>query len=244
VEIRTSQRICRDCGFVGPAQAYSFSQLIHLYSDYRSSTYNADRCAVEPTYRQVMELVGKDEKEISFRINHVDRIINDYLDFNAVETVLDWGGGEGRFVPTRLRDRSVTILDYSSEDVIDPSFRRVNKLADGQEFDYIQLCHVLEHVSEPFSVMKQVVSHLASGGYIYIELPQDRSDSDLEQFVLHPEKNDHYIHEHLNLYSTASLKALASSLHLQVLHLQAARTDFGWTQSTIIGGLFRKPPVS
>lgn len=233
-------RVCKDCSFVGPSQVYPFDQLVGLYRDYRSDSYNRDRCAVEPSYQAIMHLVGRCQEEIDSRMNNLDNIIDSHVNCNSIQTVLDWGGGEGRFVPTSLRSKSVTVLDYSTEELADPKFLRLDKLDSDQKYDYIQICHVLEHVSEPRSLMIEVVSHLNRGGCVYVELPQDRSGEDLQSFVSRPFDMHHGIHEHINLYSQMALEKLGLSIGLRCVHLSSHQLDFGWINATIISGLFVK----
>ena len=233
-------RVCEDCTFVGPSQVYPHNQLIGLYRDYRSDSYNRDRCSVEPSYQDIMHLVGKCQEEIDSRMTNLNVIIDSLVDCERIKTVLDWGGGEGRFIPTSLRSKSVTVLDYSTEELSDPSFLRLDQLNSDQTYDYIQVCHVFEHVSEPRSLMTKIVSHLNRGGYVYIELPQDRSNEDLQNFVLSPFEMYHVIHEHLNLYSLASLDRIGLSLGLRCVHLDSCQLNIGWINATIISGLFVK----
>jgi hypothetical protein len=233
-------RVCKDCSFVGPSQVYPLHQLVGLYRDYRSESYNRDRCAVEPSYQPVMHLVGKCQEETDSRMTNLDGIIDSHVNCGSIQTVLDWGGGEGRFVPTSLRSKVVTVLDYSTEELSDSRFLRLDKLNSNQKYDYIQICHVLEHVSEPRSLMLEVVSRLNRGGYLYVELPRDRSGEDLENFVSRPFEMYHVIHEHLNIYSQTALDKLGLSLGLRIAHLGSRKLDFGWTNATVISGLFVK----
>ena len=214
-------RVSKDCSFVGPSQVYPFDQLVGLYKDYRSDSYNRDRCAVEPSYQAIMHLVGKCQREIDSRMNNLDKIIDSHVNCNSIQTVLDWGGGEGRFVTTSLRSKSVTVLDYSTEELADPKFLRLDQLDSDQKYDYIQICHVLEHAFEPRSLMIEVVSHLNRGGCVYVELPQDRSSEDLQSFVSRLFDMYHGIHEHINLYSQMALEKLGLSIGLRCLHLSS-----------------------
>lgn len=235
-----SIRICKDCTFVGPSPVYPLHQLVGLYKDYRSNTYNKDRCSVEPEYKSIINLVGKCQEEIDARISNLDMIIGSHTDCRKIQTILDWGGGEGRFIPSSLKSKHVTILDYSTEQLADPSFSRLDQLNTSQKYDYIQVCHVLEHVSEPRLLMLEAVSHLNLGGYIYVELPQDRPSNDLNEFASNTANVQHWIHEHLNLYSQQALEKLGQSLGLRSIYLGTSEFNFGWTNATIISGLFAK----
>jgi hypothetical protein len=241
ISIKVLIRICHDCSFIGPSTIYPFHQLIGLYRDYRSDSYNRDRCSVEPSYHNIMHLVGKSQQEVNARMANLDQVVDCHVDCSNIQTVLDWGGGEGRFVPTSLRSKRVTILDYSSEEPADPTFQRLSQLHPDQTYDYIQMCHVLEHVSEPRLLMLEAISHLNPGGVIYIELPQDRPDGDIQRFCQKPGEMIHTIHEHLNLYTSKSLERLAESCGLKYQLLTNRQLDFGWIRPTIISGLFLKP---
>jgi hypothetical protein len=50
----------------------------------------------------------------------------------------------------------------------------------------------------------------------------------------------HVIHEHLNIYSQTALEKLGLSLGLRYAHLGSRQLDFGWTNATVISGLFVK----
>ena len=233
-------RACKDCRFVGPNNSYSFGQLSGLYTDYRSDSYNFDRCSVEPDYAKIKDLVGKTKEEIGSRLTNVDRLIDTFVDINIIESVLDWGGGEGRFIPTKLINKIVTILDVSEEPLINPAYHRVNNLSKNSKFDYMQICHVLEHVSEPFSLMNEALSYINTGAIVYIEVPQDRIDADLNQFLDESSKSRHTLHEHINLYSVKSLQMLGNALGLKELHVGINQLDCGWCKAAVVSGIFVK----
>lgn len=235
----TSIRVCSDCGFVGPDMHFSADQLQPLYQDYRMESYNQERVKYEPYYQQIQHLVGKDPKEIQERLTLVDSLLNEYLDLSKIHSVLDWGGGEGRFIPQCLSQKEVFILDVSDEPLINRDFKRISEPDANMFFDFIQVCHVLEHVSSPHDFLKKVVKSLKPGGYIYIEVPQDQSDENLAKFHIDPNSNNHIIHEHLNLFSENALKGLGTSVGLQEIKLTKKEVDLGWTRGTHLNGLFK-----
>lgn len=233
-------RVCKSCGFVGPDSYYPYEMLNGLYNDYRSDNYNKDRCVYEPTYKDIQHLVGKDSNEVEHRLNNVDYILEKYADTDKLKRVLDWGGGEGKFIPRKLSEKQVYILDVSNEPLINEEYIRINEVNENTKFDYVQLCHVLEHVSDPYQILKKILDSVDEGGLIYIEVPQDRSDTDIEKFKNHPHKMYHLIHEHLNLYSTDALLALGRTLGLETLYAQKVEIDLGWIKSNVVSALFKK----
>ncbi len=234
----TSIRVCSDCGFVGPDMYFSADQLQPLYQDYRMESYNQERVRYEPHYQQIQHLVGKDPKEIQERLTHVDNLLHEHVNLAEIHNVLDWGGGEGRFIPQCLSQKEVFILDVSDEPLIHQHFKRISKPDLGISFDFIQVCHVLEHVSSPHEFLKEVLQHLKPGGVIYIEVPQDQSDENLAKFYADPNSNNHIIHEHLNLFSENALNGLGAKLNLQAIKITKKEVDLGWTRGTNLGGLF------
>lgn len=233
----TNIRICLNCGFIGPDQAYSHELLSGIYHDYRSENYNRDRCNYEPEYKKIQYLVGKDSSEVKQRLENVEYILKKYVDINKIKNVLDWGGGEGRFIPTCLLKKSIVILDVSNEPPLNESFSRVSK-PPAIKFDFIQVCHVLEHVSAPIEFLKNVMRHSSDGGLIYVEVPQDRSDADIVDFQRHSDQMRHIIHEHLNLYSENAVLALGAALGLEVVCIKKIWINFGSYKSCVISGLF------
>lgn len=236
-------RICMDCGFVGPDQTYSYEMLNRIYHDYRSDSYNRDRCMCEPKYKKIQDLVGKDAAEVKQRLENVDEILIKHANINKIKNVLDWGGGEGRFIPPCLSDKEVVILDVSNEPLLKTKYSRVSEPPESIKFDFIQVCHVLEHVSEPMEFLKNIIKYSRDGGLLYIEVPQDRSDDDIDRFKRNGIKMRHLIHEHLNLYSESAILALGKTLGLEVIYVKKTWIKSGWHKGQIISGLFvnKKP---
>jgi SAM-dependent methyltransferase len=237
----TSIRVCEDCSFVGPEMYFSKDLLQGLYKDYRLDSYNQDRCKYEPYYQQIQHLVGKDVRELQARLDNIDELLKNHVDTNQFDSVLDWGGGEGRFIPRCLVDKNVFILDVSDEPLANDCFKRINEPEPGMSFDFIQICHVLEHVSSPNEFLKEAIAYLKPGGVLYIEVPQDQSDENISRFKSEPNSINHTIHEHLNLFSQESLAALGAGLGLEMIVIDKHPINLGWISGTNLSGLFRMP---
>jgi hypothetical protein len=234
----TNIRICSNCGFIGPDEAYSYELLNGIYHDYRSENYNKDRCMYEPEYKKIQHLVGKDSREVKERLANIDEILNKYVDINKIKNILDWGGGEGRFIPACLSKKNIVILDVSNEPLLNKRYSRVSTPPDSIKFDFIQVCHVLEHVSAPMEFLENVMRHSSYGGLIYVEVPQDRSDADIVDFQRHSDQMRHVIHEHLNLYTENAVLALGTALGLEVVCVKKTWINLGSHKSCVISGLF------
>jgi Methyltransferase domain len=239
--VQADIRVCKACGFIGPELSYDQAALKNLYVDYRSDSYNAERSTFEPAYKTIQSHVGKSEQEIAARLHHMDEVIERYVDTTRIVDVVDWGGSEGKFIPPSLQTKNVWILDVSNEPLANKNYKRVDHVPENVAFDYVQVCHVLEHVSSPYEFMSIILGHIRAGGTIYIEVPQDQPDEEIQKFLSGDTSVRHGIHEHLNLFSLTSLRALAVSLGLKVLQVEKKSLDLGWSKATVLSGLFVKP---
>ncbi|HOX50681.1 MAG TPA: methyltransferase domain-containing protein, partial [Fibrobacteria bacterium] len=197
VDVHTDLRLCPDCLFVGPDRDYPFDQLQGLYRDYRSATYDEERCRYEPWYRELRERVGKASQEEEVRMGLVEERLARHADLGSIHRVIDWGGGEGRFVPPSLRSKEVWILDVSDEPLVDPAFHRVETPPPATTFQFAQVCHVLEHVCDTKAFLEQVVQVLDPGTLLYLEVPQDRTDEQIRALLEDRADFSHALHEHL-----------------------------------------------
>lgn len=234
-------QVCQECTFVGPRREYGAEELLPLYEDYRSVRYNADRSIYEPNYSVIQDLVGKSDREVQSRLDNIASLLADVLDPTSVRTVIDWGGGDGRFVPLALRKSRVLIVEVSDEPLVDPSFVRLAKVPEGTTAEYIQVCHLLEHVSSPSALLAQVLRHASADAIIYLEVPLDRSTEEVVRFQNQDGSVRHGIHEHLNLFTIESLRRLGTSQGLRELDVREEVLDLGWMQLTVLCGLFRFP---
>lgn len=238
--IQTECIICHDCGFIGPRAEISSNMLNNLYYDYRSDSYNFERCIYEPNYSLISSNVGAGPLEIENRLHNVDKIINKFIDTDKIFNVLDYGGGCGLFIPSSMKNKSVVIIDVSDQTLIDSQWCRFPKLDFSMTFEYGQLSHVLEHVPHPHLLLHDISKYISSGGYIYIEVPQDRNDDYMKYIYSQTPGFPHVIHEHINLYSAASVAALGKSVGLEEIYIEHKNIEIDWKIMPIISALFRK----
>jgi len=238
---RTTISACSSCGFVGPARFLPEAWISQLYLDYRQDSYNRDRIAVEPSYGQIAAHIGTDSRECKARRAQVDELLARRSVAAAVATVLDWGGGTGDFIPPSLESCAVTVFDIAPPARNHPDFRYLTELPLGVQFDYIQLCHVLEHLQAPRETLAAVLSHLSPGGFLYLEVPEDLSLGDLQN--VRNGTATHFIHEHLNLYNEESLCRLGVSLGLAILEHRTVQLDLGYGSASVVAALFHRPDV-
>lgn len=138
--------------------------------------------------------------------------------------VLDYGGGGGQFAlvcKSLFPEVSIYTTDISDESLLDEWKPLNNQIpfrsfaTDRTRFDVIFLNDVLEHLSDPINVLKQLKDKLTGDGVIFIDTPK--------QFWLYP----------LTRFVSKSLhtKLLGSTVHAS--HLQL------WTRTSFMHALQR-----
>jgi SAM-dependent methyltransferase len=86
--------------------------------------------------------------------------------------VLDFGCGDGKFLD-RLQDRGWET--YGIEPAMSVAFARHRRLdvpPDDPTFDFVIVHHVLEHVPEPLTLLRQLGRSMRTGAVIFISLPR------------------------------------------------------------------------
>ena len=232
-------QICLNCSFVQTKHAFSEDAIGRLYLDYRSATYNEERVHYEPTYAALAKAVGVGDQEIKTRVEGLTAFLADKVKRDGDFSMLDFGGADGRFLPRF--DARKYVLEISN---ISP-LQGVVRIQDETGLDtysYVQVAHVLEHVPEPLALLKRICSFVKPSGYVYIEVPQDLTDEELERLKNSSLSRGLTVHEHINVYCSASVTSLVEAAGLVPVTVQPDVTDLGWIRSTIVRALCRKNP--
>jgi SAM-dependent methyltransferase len=233
-QFRTHMQACESCHAITPCHEYSFQDLIGLYRDYRSETYNKDRISVEPDYARIAKNVGSDPIEINNRNTAVDRFLSKNSSHFAGGAMVDYGGSDGRFIPSFAyrQFESIDIYDVSKAP-LHPSVdaRKVKKIAEPrlEAYSFLTCMHVLEHVGNPRSLVAEAARLLVPGGLIYIEVPLELTQWMREDFARRIIDTPIIIHEHLNKFDRASIRSLVKSIaELELVDDAEDVVEHGW----------------
>jgi hypothetical protein len=228
---------CTSCSFVQTKHAFADESLSNLYRDYRSQTYNRERIYYEPSYSKIADQVGSGHQEMQARIDTLTAWVRSRVVTNGQFSMLDYGGADGRFLPRLPGERYVYEI---SEVTPAEGITLIRNESDLGSYSYIQLAHILEHVSRPLEMVRRASQWLAQGGYLYIEVPQDFNKSSIEELVAGSYRGTVPIHEHINLYTVKSVAKLIESAGLQTVDQETAYMDLGWVQATVIRALAKR----
>lgn len=137
--------------------------------------------------------------------------------------VLDFGCGAGGFVRKAAAiaaqaagveiERRVREF-WCEELTICPDLREA-----GRGYDLVTAFHVVEHLPDPRAMLKELASHLASGGRLVIEVPSS-DDALLTLYDNGAFQRFTYWSQHLYLFNAETLRRLAEQAGLRVVAIQ------------------------
>ena len=229
--VMTEMQGCANCSFVQTKHPFEDDSLGNLYRDYRSAEYNRERIHYEPTYKNIADQVGTSPEEMQARIEPLTAWLSTRIARNGRFSMLDYGGADGRFLPQFPGSKYVyEISDIKpAEGIIS-----IKKESDLASYSYIQLAHILEHVPRPLEMVRRVAQWLAPGGYLYVEVPQDWTQENIDRLIAGSYRGSVPIHEHINLYTLDSATKLIQSAGLEFVDAESASVDYGWIKATVI----------
>jgi uncharacterized Fe-S cluster-containing radical SAM superfamily protein len=194
----TTTWLCRTCMSRMPAHEFTESELSGLYRDYRQESYNRERLQVEPSYQSTIDAY-RDPKFVEARCAAANRFLSRNMDaMRKCQSVLDYGGFDGEFTPSVLRELGeVRLHDLTRPDL--------------QSADLVLFMHILEHVGNPLELVRKT---LETARMIFIEIP-------LELPLIQQPPQPFYIHEHINHFSALSMLVLARAVNCTVVDWEA-----------------------
>ncbi|MGA8274051.1 MAG: class I SAM-dependent methyltransferase, partial [Candidatus Sulfotelmatobacter sp.] len=229
--------ICTFCSFIQTKIPFSDDAIARLYADYRSDSYNQERIRYEPEYASIASQVGSSNQEIQNRTVGLTRWLTGKFSIESNFSMLDYGGADGKFLPNVPGEKYV--FDISD---IAPA-QGIVRIADESglsSYSYVQLAHVLEHVTHPLALTRKAASFVKQSGYLYIEVPQELSNEMMTRLANGEKTIRVDIHEHINRYSAQSVAELVRSAGLSLAAIESQVVDFGWIRGTVVRALARK----
>src|SRR5262249_1003987 len=153
------------CSFIQTKVPFQEEALGNLYADYRSESYNRERIRYEPEYASIAAQVGASDQEIRARRGGLTQWLAGKVDHEPDFSMLDFGGATGVFLPDLpARKYGFDISDIAPADGI----TRIKDESELSSYSYVQLAHVLEHVSFPLALTAKAASFVKPSGYLYI----------------------------------------------------------------------------
>lgn len=221
-EALCSTLLCGQCGLVFLDMRFDDEEMAALYADYRGPDYRRTRVRYEPDYGRRNDLLNEGSPYIA----EIEAFLAPHLPSRPA--VLDWGGDTGMNTPFRGRAAAHDVFEISGKPPIVGARAVDRREVAGSRYDLIVSSNVLEHVPYPADVLADMVSAMAAGTVLYLEVPHE----DLVQHV--PDASERaarkrHWHEHINFFTPASLRAMAEAAGLAIVDLRS--------QPIVAGGL-------
>jgi SAM-dependent methyltransferase len=183
---------CQRCGLVFCDMRFDEDEMKRLYCDYRGKAYTELRIRYETGYAERNAQLIQE--------SHVEAV-EQFLELHAApESILDFGGGDGTKTPFADRTSICDVYDIGGMDVI--RGHKITRVTD--EYDLVVCAHVLEHVSDPNSIMQTLKLAMKPGAVLYIELPLESAD-----------EKQHW-HEHINVFNRLSVYYLVEQVNMNI----------------------------
>ncbi len=166
---------CTVCSFRFFDVRLEDTEVERLYSGYRGESYFRERHRWEFWYsKKVNDGIGGDWEEIAERVAALDRFLSPHVDKSAIESVLDYGGDRGQFIPQSLGARKFV---YELSDAVpEEGVKRIGSEQElsAMKFDLILALGVLEHCSDPENVLRKLRTYLSPRSLLCIGVPYER----------------------------------------------------------------------
>lgn len=226
---RRSLLRCEACGhFVSVLHGGDHGSLYE--HDYVDATYGPD--GIGAAFARITALPD-DQSDNAGRVARVVEFAATHFagrDVTWRRSVLDVGSGLCVFL-SRMRERGwdCTALDPDARAVrharervgVDAIHGHFLTVPVSRAFDVVTFNKVLEHVPEPASMLSRARLHLASGGFVYVEVPDGaRAIAD------GPEREEFFV-DHLHVFSEVSLSLLVERSGFVVERIGALREPSG-----------------
>lgn len=234
-------QLCESCSFIQTSVPFHDDDIMRLYFDYRSRSYNRQRIQYEPEYAAIAEAVGYDPLEVSTRAAALNKLLRKELRTTDPLTILDYGGSDGRFMPDIPGSKFV--YEISDIDPV-PGVTRIKSELELGSYSLVLLAHVTEHVTHPLDLVRKVSTYVQPGGHLYIETPEDMTDQQRDELRKGVPRFDIPIHEHINSYCVSALAALLEAAGFAIVATERAPVDLGWVKGIHLRALGRKLPTS
>jgi len=130
--------------------------------------------------------------------------------------VLDFGCGRGKFLDVLQRCGWET---FGIEPALDGAFPRHHRLATlpaEPTFDLVIAHHVLEHVTNPLAILRQLAAATRPGGFLFVAAPR------LDTLPLHRDYRYVFSRVHVTAYTSACMESLLARAGWQLVEAPPA----------------------
>jgi hypothetical protein len=220
--------LCLNCHLLFLDMRFDDDELGRLYYNYRDKYYSNLRNKYEPGYISINRIQNL---SINF-IEKIETFLNPF--FKTPIKILDYGGDNGKNTPFKKDSNIIHIYDINKKVPI-KGLKKVNKKNMFKKYDLIILSHVIEHVSYPKVIIKEIKKLMNQDSILYIELPLEKilkttwkkkgGARASKKEILKCFNNKKHWHEHINFYSRKSLVKLINNCSLKIVKMEILQVE-------------------
>jgi len=221
---------CESCRFLFLDIRFDDTEMNRLYAGYRETEYVELRDHYEPGYALRNFELAKRADWLPF----AEALISPHLHRpkSGRIRILDFGGGTGINTPFRLADAEIDIYDISASGTL----KGVNSVSPSsalaQNYDLVVCSMLLEHVSDPAEILRNLTNYMRPETLLYIEVPYEKVMSELNDSLQAVQSKRHW-HEHINFFSTDSIRTLVNSTGLEKIAEQVVDAPAASAESVL-----------
>ncbi len=225
--------LCKKCKLLFLDMRFDKNELGRLYKDYRGESYSRIRNLYENNYNYRTNFLSK-------KLPHLKKVESFILKYtNKIDVILDWGGGNGRNSPFKNnRNTEVFIYDVSRVNTMKGTNKISFEKIFTKKFDLIICSHVLEHVSYPRKLLKNIYKAMNKKTFLYLEMPFEEimNIKDSNELL----NNKKHWHEHINFFSKASIESMLIKSNFKLIRLNMLNTKDDKTKRSVFQVLAKK----
>lgn len=201
--------VCNNCGHIFN-KAYDEALVSSIYEEgYSSGLPNTPE--IRSHYKKIIENVIGSE-----RVNNKNIIEIGASDFTFAKMLAKSAAKVKSFEPSNLFF-DIELKDYPNIERI-PEYFSLSQLKDEKGFDLVVIRHVLEHVISPISIIKDIVTVLKIGGYLYLECPNVLD-------ILSKKRYYDFFYEHVHYYNPDILESLLKMAGFEKIYFASLRDN-------------------
>ena len=206
---------CPMCDYHGTSARFNSDEESRYYKDYMTGDYLESRIRYEgPSVLSVSQL-KHDQGFIENRKSEIYSFISDCIP--AVNSLLDYGGNNGEGIPNQFRNARQYVLETEVKNNAD-GIIFVTPTDTIEPLDLVICSHVFEHISDINYHMQKIKELLTPGGYLYLEVPNERNAQGMDGRIFH---------EHINIFSMNNLEYLFNMYDLDVIKKVEHTNSYG-----------------
>lgn len=237
-ETEANLTFCPRCQMLFSDARFDYQEMQRLYQGYRGPRYSAEREKYEPGYGSKNDHLTAADLEVVNRSAFCATILSSFR--GDIRSVMDFGGDRGQFIPKSLQSADRYVFELSDVEPIEGVVSLASPDTQAP-YDLVMCCHVLEHVSFPVALLRQLRDLMTDKSALYVEVPAGiptRRYFEASLARKHISRNRPIrFHEHINYFTKASLRNALSLSGFRPLTTKIGLIEFGWTQAPVIASV-------